>query len=338
MAWSLITFMLFIYPSLIYANAQIPRDFVIKQVVHIVLMILSYYLNANLLVPRYLLKQRHWFFAMGILTVLFCSSFALNFVDTTLNVAEQMAHLRGRIKPASAFFDSFGFFTTLFVLAISTVLSMIEKWNRESYQRQEVESHRSKSELSFLKAQIHPHFFFNTLNTIYALTYTDANVARKVLHNLSRMMRYLLYETEQNTVLLSSEIVFIKDYVDVMKLRVNTNIKILFDFPEVSNDMQIAPMLLLPFVENAFKHGIDDVAFLSIIIVISQHEHGISLTTRNTIVGNVGGIYENDRRKGIGMANTLRRLEILYKENYKLQSRIDRSNNEYHLNLNLNLK
>lgn len=337
LVWSMITFMLMVYPSLNYVDANIPRDFIIKQVLHIVLMIASYYLNSNLIVQRYLLKGKILSFGFGIISVLFCSSFALNLVDTGLNISEQMAPLRGRVKPTSAFFDSFGFFTTLFVLAISTTIAIIEQWNRETHQRQELERQRSKTELSFLKAQIHPHFFFNTLNSIYALTYTDTSIARKVLHTLSRMMRYLLYETEQTTVALSSEIAFIEDYVEVMKLRVTTNIRILFSAPKQAGEMMIAPMLLLPFVENAFKHGIDDIAMLTIEIVISSHGQEISLATRNTIAGNVGGLYENDHRKGIGVANTLRRLEIMYRDSYTLETRIDESTNEYHLNLNIKL-
>lgn len=338
LVWSLVTFMLFIYPSLIYVNAKIPNDFVIKQVVHIILMVISYYSNALFLVPKLLLREKLPQFILGTIIVLFCSSYALNLVDNALDIAVQMAPIRGQMKAPSAFFDSFGFFTTLFVLAISTIISMMEKWNREHHRLGELENQQVKSELSFLKAQIHPHFFFNTLNTIYALTYTDISGSRKVLHTLSRMMRYLLYETQHNKVPLADELSFIGDYIEVMKLRVDANTKIIFSVDAEPENMDIAPMLLLPYIENAFKHGIDDIDLLTISIAISIGEHGISLTTKNTIVGNNGALTENECSKGIGLANTKRRLELLYEGKHILQTRIDETKNEYNLYLKLDLR
>src|SRR5690606_41040104 len=108
------------------------------------------------------------------------------------------------------------------------------------------------SELSFLKAQINPHFFFNTLNNIYALTYVDVETSRSALHKLSRMMRYLLYDTQAGITPLSQELSFVKDYIELMKLRLNETTKVVFKEPDLKENIQIPPMLFLPYIENAF--------------------------------------------------------------------------------------
>src|ERR1700709_2659627 len=119
-----------------------------------------------------------------------------------------------------------------------------------------MEQEQIRSELSFLKAENNPFFFFHSLYNIYALTLVNADTSRKALHQLSRMMRYVLYDTQHGTAQLSQEIAFIKDYISLMELRLTDKVTITFDLPTSLHDMVVAPMLFLPFVENAFKHGI----------------------------------------------------------------------------------
>src|SRR4029077_327973 len=108
---------------------------------------------------------------------------------------------------------------TALVIGISTAITAIQKWQKDNQERKELEKEKVTSELSFLKAQINPHFFFNTLNNIYALTAVYAELAGKAIHQLSRMMRYLLYGTQQRHTMLSQEIAFVKDYISLMQLR-----------------------------------------------------------------------------------------------------------------------
>ena len=142
------------------------------------------------------------------------------------------------------------------VLGIGTSITVIQKWQKDKQEREALEKEKVSSELSFLKAQINPHFFFNTLNNIYALTQVDADKAGKAIHQLSRMMRYLLYETQQGQTMLGREIAFVKDYISLMQLRLTDAVKVIIDTPPHLLDMPMAPMMLLPFVENAFKHGV----------------------------------------------------------------------------------
>lgn len=302
-----------------------------------VFMVVGFYANTYYFVPRLLLARKPLLFLTAIISFVLVSSFSLSLIDSYLEISSRMEQSHGKRIWAIPYIDSFGLLTSLFVLGISTGIGVTKKWNADRLTREAYEHQKVETELGFLKAQIHPHFFFNTLNSIYALTYTDIETSRKVLNKLSRMMRYLLYETTQNLVPLEKELTFIKDYVGIMKLRVNTNTHISFSYPDVQEQMFIAPMLLLPYVENAFKHGIDDIDIGTILIEIALVEEGISLRTQNKIIGKIGGLYEESSRMGIGMANTKRRLDILYENQYSLTTSINEADNEYHLELKLSL-
>jgi two-component system LytT family sensor kinase len=188
------------------------------------------------------------------------------------------------------------------------------------------------SELSLLKAQINPYFFYNTVNNIYVLTQIDANVAGQAIYQLSRMMRYLLYETSQGQSRLSQEISFVKDYISIMELRLADMVKLDVDIPSSLLDTPMAPMLLLPFLENAFKHGVSTTHCSYIDIVIRQLGSTLDFTVRNSIIKDMG--VNRDTSSGIGLVNTRRRLELLYQGRYKLEicKSID---NSVHLMLDL---
>jgi len=149
------------------------------------------------------------------------------------------------------------------------------------------------------------------------------------------MMRYLLYETQQNATMLSRELEFIKDYVEIMKLRLKSNTIVLFKLPENAEEMPIAPMLLLPFVENAFKHGVDDQENSTIMIMINQVANGVELCVKNNFFSKQETPEKKIAGKGIGLANTRRRLDLLYHCKHTLTTKIDDQAHEYHLQLKL---
>jgi sensor histidine kinase YesM len=205
--------------------------------------------------------------------------------------------------------------TTLLVLGISTSVAVVQQWQKESQARQLLEQDQMKSELVMLKSQINPHFFFNTLNNIYSLTFIDVVLSRESLHKLSRMMRYLLYETH-DTVPLSKEVDFVRDYVELMRIRLQKNTTLVVEGPEMFSEYAIYPMLLIPFVENAFKHGVSTKTCGRIHIRSSLVSRKFRFEVKNSIVSKVGLSAEADG--GIGLSNTRRRLELLYKGRYHL--------------------
>lgn len=336
MLWGLLIFVLLMYPPLAGPENKLPHEFWLKQTAHIILMMAAFYFNSAVLVPRLLVKNKTVPFIIALLIVCAMGSFLLARIDAWLHIGERMAHIFGRKPRPSTFMDHFGFITMLMILGVSTSITMVQRWSIDAKLRQEFETQRTVAELSFLKAQIHPHFFFNTLNSIYALTYVNVETSRQVLHKLSRMMRYLLYETEQGTTLLTKELAFITDYIDIMKLRLNSNTTVNFSMPLKVDEMPIAPMLLLPFVENAFKHGVDDVNPSTISIDVEQVTNGLELEIKNTLITHTASESSNELTgKGIGMANTRRRLDLLYEGKHALTVQRDEENKEYCLSLRL---
>lgn len=333
--WSLMAVILFFYPVISNKGIRLPADFVTKQIIHFCLMVLAYYLNTYLFVPKLLLNRKYALFAVILIIISFLSSHMLATVESWLNLREQMKGVWNK-RTGIPWFDLFGFLTTLITLGISTSVGTIQKLNRDNKELLNLERERTNMELSMLKSQIRPHFFFNTLNTIYALSYTDAEASRKATTKLSRIMRYVLYETSQNITTLSKELEFISSYTDIMKLRLNGNTTVDLQLPDAVLPMQIAPMILMPYIENVFKHGIDENGRNTLVIIIAQHAKGVQLTTRNKIAARSPLIRET-RQEGIGMLNTKRRLELSYRNRYKLCIQRISESNEFELKLEIEL-
>jgi len=222
---------------------------------------------------------------------------------------------------------------TLLVFGISTTIRLVRKWQEDEEVRKDLEKQKISSELSFLKAQINPHFFFNTLNNIYALTSTNVGTAREAIHKLSRMMRYVLYETQKEKTLLSQELAFLEDYIELMKLRLTEKAIVKIEKPASFQDELIAPMILLPFIENAFKHGISSKVESTIFISIKQENNQLLLEVKNRKFKNSG--LKLDGSSGIGLTNTKRRLDLLYPNKHKLK--VTDSDDEFGIKLEIEL-
>ena len=337
LVWGFLIFVLFMCPVLSGAMVKLPDTFWAKQDIHIALLLFTYYINAYYLVNRLMLQNKPLLFIGVLIAWCFFTSLFLDWMDQRLNLFIVHERAFGHKMFPFLHVDFFGLMTMFFISGISTGTSLVQHWQRDAKTRQDFENLRATTELSFLKAQINPHFFFNTLNTIYALTYVNVETSRESLYKLSHMMRYLLYETQQDTALLSKELQFIKDYIAIMKLRLRDNTLIIFEVPDNLQEMPIAPMLLLPFVENAFKHGVDDVTDSTIIIIIKQVGTGITLKVINGIFVQPEYPGKETGDKGIGLANTRRRLDLLYPGGYALNIKVDDQAAKYELELQLTL-
>ena len=218
------------------------------------------------------------------------------------------------------------------VLGISTSFAMLQHWQKAAQHKQKLEQDKTMAELAMLKAQINPHFFFNSLNSIYSLTYTDIEDSRNALHTLSRMMRYLLYSTEERTTLLK-EADFMKDFIALMKLRANKKLTITTNIPEKIHDYPIVPMLLLPLVENAFKHGVHATDKSEIHIKLRQQENNLEFEVENTFFEKTATTDQG----GIGLTNTKRRLHLIYPNKHSLTAGIAKDG-MYDVKLQINLE
>lgn len=341
LAWALLGFMLLVFLPMT-SEVTFPLQFWIKQGIVFCLWVGAFYLNARVWVPKFLFQNSTaWFIIVNIVTALAVALFI--FVVEVWLELPQLMHQAFHSNSAPAhqpvlppFKMLIGVFvTTLILLVISTCIAVVQKWQKDNQIRQDLEKQKISSELSFLKAQINPHFFFNTLNNIYVLTSIDVESARQALHKLSRMMRYVLYETQKDAVLLSQEIAFLQDYIELMKLRLTDKAKVTFEPPNPIKDVLIAPMLFLPFVENAFKHGVSVQQPSSIRIAIKQYHSTLLLEVQNSKFNEKRLVL--DESNGIGLTNTQRRLDLLYPNQHSLLINEHTAENEYLVQLTLNI-
>lgn len=184
-------------------------------------------------------------------------------------------------------------------------------------------------ELYYLKKQIHPHFLFNTLNTIYGFALKQSKDTPEIILKLSNLLDYILYQVNKPKVSLKEEVLHIKEYIELEKIRFQDTLKVDFKSDIISEEIEVAPMLLIPFVENAFKHGSLIDGFLTVEITISLNENQFEFSIKNTILEND----ENLNIEGIGLENIKKRLSLLYKNNHQLQ--IENRDNWFIINLKI---
>lgn len=337
LGWGLLGYLLFFFQSF-STEIRMPSLFWVRQTIFFGMMVGIFYLNSQVLVPRLLLQDQTSRYLTTLLSVILFILLILWGIETWLNLptlVHRAFHPDGKGQPKLYGWVQPNVFTMLLVLGISTSLTLLQKWQTDANLRLALEQARTTSELSFLKAQINPHFFFNTLNNIYALTLLDVETAREALHRLSRMMRYVLYDTQTSTTLLSKELAFVSDYIQLMQLRLTDKVTVTLTPPNPLNDRPIAPMILLPFVENAFKHGVSALHPSQIHIAIQQQQNQLLLDVRNTLFQDKTPSLEAGN--GIGLTNTRRRLDLLYPGQYALQINEHTASGEYQVQLTLDL-
>ncbi|WP_452220849.1 sensor histidine kinase [Lacinutrix salivirga] len=169
-----------------------------------------------------------------------------------------------------------------------------------------------EQELNYLKMQIHPHFLFNTLNTMYGFALKKADQTPEMILKLSNLLDYLLYKADKPFVLLTDEIHHLKDYISLEKMRFNDSLNVVFNIKNSNKNIMIAPMLLLPFIENSFKHGTLNNGVLNINIELAYNKEGIDFYIENT------NTKQQQKNQGIGLQNIQKRLDLLYKNKHDL--------------------
>jgi two-component system, LytTR family, sensor kinase len=289
-----------------------------------------FYLNAYLIVPTFFRKKKWAVYLLCIAGVIVVFSFAkLLILDNwfqTIEIDEWAYRF--------AFFSSVGF------IFISSLYGIVEENLRLEKKQKEILADRLTTELKFYRSQISPHFLFNVLSTIVSLGRKKSDDLEPSLLMLSGLMRYMLYEINESKVSLTKEIEYLRSYVALQQLRfghddvdIETNLVV----PDNSN-LAIEPMLLIPFVENAFKHGIGIVANPSIKIDLRINDSTLDFSVRNRFVKNptnkING--SEDGNSGIGLSNIRSRLKLLYADKHTLD--ISESDSVFNVRLNLQLK
>jgi len=331
LGWSLLGYLMLFYIPLTW-NVVLPQAFWLWQSIVLFLLIILFYSTAKIVVPKTIIKDNTSpFLLWAFIAVITMQLIAYMYTEHT-DLHNQIMKAIGFKKYKNPYFDNYVFTLTLLVLGISTSWAMLTHWQKAAQHKLKLEQDKTMAELAMLKAQINPHFFFNSLNSIYSLTYTDIEDSRNALHTLSRMMRYLLYSTEEKTTLLK-EAEFMRDFIALMKLRANSKLKIITDIPEKIQDYPIVPMLLLPLVENAFKHGVHATDKSEIYIKLTQNGSNLEFEVENTYFEKTSTSDEG----GIGLTNTKRRLQLIYPNQHFISFGVT-DQGTYKIKLKINLE
>ncbi len=217
------------------------------------------------------------------------------------------------------------------VFVFSTGIRVINQWLRSEQRNKEIANEKLKAELSFLKAQINPHFLFNTLNNIYALATAQSEQTAAAIMKLSSIMRYVLTEARNDLVPLEKEILFTSHYIELQKMRLTDKTIVDFSVRGEPFGHQIAPLLLLPFVENAFKYGISTRERSPINILLEIQKDFLHFKICNQ--KHLNTLLRVSDNTGIGISNTKRRLDLFYEDRYLLE--IDDKANEFSVHLKI---
>ena len=286
------------------------------------------YFNIYYLIPNYLSQTK--FLTYSILLLLTVA------VVTPINVFCLYVKFIGNPEFQRDIVESqhIQFILTFIVAGSSTVLKIITDWVRHQRVRAELEKRNMRSELKFLKSQINPHFLFNTLNNLYALTLKKSDKAPEIVLKLSEMMRYMLYECNEKRVPLAKEVNYLKNYLDLERLRQGKNVEIDFTVNGDLRDQKIAPLMFIPFLENSFKHGLSNQltqGFVHFDLEIDDHNIHMKIENSKPSIPN-----RDHRSGGIGLVNVRRRLDLLYPSHYQLK--ISDTPDVYTVNLKIDLE
>jgi sensor histidine kinase YesM len=269
-------------------------------------------------IPRFLLKQKYWQTAVWtiicfLITALVSTLVAQFFIDPlrAYIIHDQNILNMYRVSSINLHLSLLaGLRGGITVGGIAAAIKLMKHWYIKEQRNLQLQKENVESQLQLLKAQVHPHFLFNTLNNIYSYTQTTSPTAAKMVSGLSDLLRFMLYEGDQRVVPLSRELKMVRDYINLEQIRYGNKLEIHLDLPEKTNDLYIAPLLLLPLVENCFKHGTSNMLeqpWINMQLTINKNEMRMKL-----INGKMTDPDSKQKKHGIGIANVQKRLSLLY--------------------------
>lgn len=296
--------------------------------IHVFFMMAMVYFNYEYLIPQYLSKKRfiiYFFFLIATALIVMPIELLCLYWNIT---TEEGVHAQVELLTKQSVHLVF----LLLILIVSTILKITKEWLLQQAVQKDLENKNLQSELSFLKSQINPHFLFNTLNSLYALTLKKSDKAPELVLQLSEMMRYMLYKSNEKEVPLVQEIQYIQNYLALEATRYGGKARIEFDYVgEPAHTYKIAPLLFITFLENSFKHGLSQsIKHGFVECLIYTEGDWIDFTIQNSKT------QERDERYfqgGIGLVNVRRRLELIYPNRYQLD--VSETDDTYVVNLRI---
>ncbi len=275
------------------------------------LILVFFYLNYFLLIPKYYYRKKFVIYYVIVISLYLLAEILPRVLFHEMHHHRPHGHV-GNGMPRPAFVMWMDISRHFFLFLVAFFAALILKFNEmlKSAQQEKLDA-----ELSYLKAQINPHFLFNTLNSIYSLAIQKSDETANSVVKLSGMMRYVLTESKSDFVALDKEISYIKDYIELQKLRLDNSVKLNVNIISNSLQKQIAPLILIPFIENAFKHGVNSEEDSEITIELGVNETSVNLQVKNKKV-TVNNSTESET--GLGIENTRKRLHLIYPGKHNL--------------------
>lgn len=311
----------------------------IKTVFYIVVQALGVYFNLYFLLPRLLEKGRYTLYVITVLLTILAMAILIvpGYYFSAYLVGDDLKEIYGPNADFLHFFQANTLSSSAAAMTLAMSVKLTKNWLQSRRREELLQKEKLETELNFLRSQFHPHFLFNTINSIFVLIRKDQNKASDALEKFSSLLRYQLYECNENKIPLRQELVYVSNYFELQKLRADDNIRLTMNVPKgLPEDLYIAPFMLVPFVENAFKHvsrqhNSDN--YITINIEVNNRQ--LHLQVMNSV--SPYDIQSADAEySGIGHENIRRRLELTYPGKHSLAS--SRNADEFLVDLNLELE
>jgi two-component system, LytTR family, sensor kinase len=319
-------------------------DFQIRIILVSLLIVASYFITLiinDYLIPKYLFNAKFFLFTYILFAVIIVTLWIIS-ISVFLILIYSAFTLPNAIVPQR---DDIVILIAgnYLIVILAAVIHFIKESYRRLIEKNDIEKKKQLTELKLkeanlklLQGQIHPHFLFNMLNNLYGLVKENTDSSRDVIMKLSELLDYMLYECDKPIVSLKNEIKFIGNYIELERIRHDESFNVKFSFSESTNDIGIAPLILFPFVENAFKHGFHDPETSFIIIDLDVVGNKLKFKIENSISDNKKDRYLNQEGKGIGHRNSKERLELVYKDMFQLNMSDDQNIYKVDLEIDLN--
>jgi len=313
--------MVFGLPFLIFWRSN--DSDILQKLLHNFVVILSlasvFYFNYFVLIEYFLFRQKVGkYIFYNFLLILFIVTIVLFWKEPAHAMNPKFKEPPPTLLPREVLSIIVDSFSMMLTIGLSMAVKMTGKWYKTEAERQEEKKERTEAELKNLRQQLNPHFLFNTLNNIYALIAISPDKAQESMLELSKLLRYVLYENNGNFVSLEHELNFIHNYVELMRIRLNSDVDMKINIDVTEKNKVVAPLLFITLIENAFKHGISPTQSSFIDINIHQNkEKQLNCTIRNSYFPKDDS---DQSGSGIGLENLRRRLEILYPHKHILRT------------------
>lgn len=326
-------------PYLLSGNMEISSRFFVRSSIVLIAIAIVITVNMEVLLPRLYFSKKQLAYVLAALVLVVVVTFLVSWDGAPWG--EYFHRATGGRRPGNYprsnsirywrhISSAMPYFTSLLGSAVFEIAGFANRKEREAA---EFQNEKLETEMKFLKSQVNPHFLFNALNNIYTLSVLKSEKTPDNLLKLSGMLRYMLYDCRAETVPLQKELEYLHHFIDLNMLKDSRGLNVTLDLDENRPDFPIAPMLFVPFVENAFKHSkIEDLENGWIKIKLNTTDNSVRFEVQNSLPEES---YTKDQEGGIGLKNVRRRLELVYPGRHDLRIEADTTQFDVHLKINL---